>query len=135
MSAESATLAGRAAAEALQVDACTITRVAGQTTDLQTAAVTPTTVTVYSGKCRIQGHSGHSPSTARPVTVGGAYTFQSPFELQIPMSVVGVQINDVVTVTASVLDPDLPGRKYWVKELAAKTHATSRRFGIELVAG
>lgn len=129
--AAAATLRGRSAIEALMVDACTITRVTDTTTDLQTAAVTATADTIYSGKCRIQ-QQGH---IARPVTVGGSYEFQSAFELQVPMSAIGILVNDIVTVTASVLDQDLVGRSYWVKEPAAKTHATSRRFGIELVSG
>lgn len=132
MSAASVTQAGRIAAERNMVDACTITRQTGTSTDLQTAVVTPTIATIYAGKCRVQGHS---PSMARPETVGAAYVFQTPFVLQVPMSVTDVRVNDIVTITASVLDPDLPGRTYWVKELAAKTHMTSRRFGIIEVAG
>jgi hypothetical protein len=132
VSRESVTLQARTAAEAGMVDTCTISRKTGDSTDLQSAAVTVTIATIYSGKCRVQGHS---PSMARPESVGGAYVFQTPFELQLPMSVTGVQVNDIVTITTSVLDQDLAGRTYWVKELFAKTHATSRRIGIIEVAG
>jgi hypothetical protein len=113
------------------VDACTITRVTGQTTNTQTAAITPTTATVYTGKCRLQQQGRMS----RPTTVAEEYVFQTQRELQLPMSVTGVRINDIVTVTASALDPDSAGRTYWVRELFDKTHGTSRRIGIEEVSG
>ena len=54
MSAETLTLRGRLAAEQLMQDACTITRTTGSSTNLQSGAVTKTTSTVYSGKCRVQ---------------------------------------------------------------------------------
>ena len=131
MSAASVLVRGRQAAEALMVDACTITRVTGQTTNTQTAAITPTTATVYTGKCRLQQQGRMS----RPTTVAEEYVFQTQRELQLPMSVTGVRINDIVTVTASALDPDSAGRTYWVRELFDKTHGTSRRIGIEEVSG
>jgi hypothetical protein len=132
MSATSAVLAGRRAAERNMADACTITRVTGDTTDLQTAAVDKTTATIYSGKCRVQQTRGIS----RPTTVAEVYVFQTRYELQLPVATSpDIQINDVVTVTAAALDADLVGRTYWVRELANKTHATARRLGIEEVGG
>jgi hypothetical protein len=53
------------------------------------------------------------------------------YVLQLPMSVTGVQVEDVVAITASGLDPDLPGRKFRVASQAAKTHASARR--LELI--
>lgn len=132
MSAESITLAGRAAAERNMLDACTITRVTGQTTNLQNGQVTDTVETIYSGKCSIQQNGRLS----RPTTVAGAYVFQTAYELKLPIATsAGVDINDVVNVTAAVLDPDLAGRTYWVRELAAKSFATARRLGVEEVSG
>lgn len=131
MTPEQAILAGRAAAEALMIDTCTITRVTSETPDLQTGLITTETMVVYTGPCRIQ-QKGH---LSRPTTVAEAYLYQSPVELQLPMAVTAVRIRDDVTIDTSVLDPALAGQHYWVKEPAAKTHATSRRFGIESVAG
>lgn len=132
MSAASVLVRGRQAAEALMVDACTITRVTGEVTDLQTGVVTQTTEQIYAGKCRIQQNGRLS----RPVTVAGSYVFQTAYELQLPIGTSpGIGINDAVAVDAAVFDPDLSGRTYWVRELAAKTHATSRRCGIEEVSG
>lgn len=131
MSAASITLAGRAAALKIMVDTCTITRKTGTATDLQTGVVSSTTETIYAGRCRVQQHGRLS----RPTTVAEAYVFQTAYELQLPMTAVDIAINDVVVVNTSVLDPDLTGRNYWVRELAAKTHGTSRRIGIEEVGG
>lgn len=129
MSAEAFTLLGRAAAEQLMVDACTITRETSHTTDPDTGVRTPTFATVYDGRCRIQQQTGVS----RPATTGEALVYQLPITVQVPMSVTGVQVDDIVTITASVLDPDLAGRDLWVRELYHKTHATCRRLGCEEV--
>jgi hypothetical protein len=130
VTAASVTAAGRRMAESLMVDTCLITRVTGSTTDPDTGEVTPTTATVYSGRCRMQ----QLAAVARPNDVGESYVFQQPFVLQLPMvGSGGIQAGDQVEVTASVLDPDLPGRKFWVRELADGTHKTARRIGLEEV--
>jgi hypothetical protein len=69
MSATTATLRGRLAAEANMVDACTIQRVTGTTTNDTTGVVTPTYTTIYSGKCRMQQTvpvSKAQPRSAKP---------------------------------------------------------------------
>ncbi len=133
MSATSVTLRGRVAALALMQDQCTITRVTGQTTNLQTGVVTNTTSTIYTGVCRVQRLP--SGGLSRPATVGEAQLYQQPLYVQVPTTVAGVLLGDVVTITASVLDADLVGRSFWVKELPAKTHTTAHRFGVEEVTG
>lgn len=133
MSATSVTLRGQNAALAQMQDACTITRVTGQTTNLQTGAVTNTTSTIYTGKAKIQQLV--SGGLARPASVGEAQVWQLPLHVHVPMTVTGVQVGDIVTVTASVLDPDLVGRSFWVKELFHKSYATARRLGLEEVTG
>ncbi len=130
MSAATALARGRVAAEALMVDACTITRPAVTFTNPDTGQQTIEATAVYSGPCRIQQHV---PGGSRPSDVGEAYDLMLRLELQIPMSVTGVQVNDVVTMTSSVHDPDLPGRTFRVRDLAHKTHATARRLGLEEV--
>lgn len=124
-----ALLRGRAAAEALMVDTCTIRRKTGETTDPDTGVITPTLTTIYTGKCRIQQQSG----IARPADVGQANVFLSRLELQIPMAVTGVDSDDEAVIDTSVNDPDLVGRVFHVRELAHKTHATARRFQVDEV--
>lgn len=127
MSVATALAAGRRAAEALMVDACSITRGGTQTTDDLTGDVTSTPTSVYAGRCRVQ----QQVAFARAGDVGEATRWYSRLELQIPATTVGVQVNDRVTVTASVNDPDLVGRVFEVRGLAHKTHATAHRLQIE----
>lgn len=123
MSAASVMAAGRGAAERLMQDTCTIRRVVSESTDPGSGVVTPTYSTVYSGKCRVQ-----QAGAASRVEAGQASLLMLPFQVQVPMSVTGVQAEDQVVITAS-LDPDLVGRVFVVKDLAHKTHATARRLG------
>lgn len=118
---------GRAAAEALMTDACVIKRVTGEATDANTGVVTPTSSTLYTGKCRVQQRA---PS-ASPATVGEAYALMLQLEVQLPMSVTGLQADDQITITASANDPDLVGRVFVIRDLAHKSHATSRRVGVQ----
>lgn len=118
---------GRAAAERLMVDACVIRRVTDSTTDPDTGVITPTYTTIYTGKCRIQ----QPTAQARTEQAGEAYALMLRLEVQVPMSVTGVQAEDEVLLTASAHDPDLVDRTFLVRDLAHKTHATMRRIGIE----
>jgi Family of unknown function (DUF6093) len=127
MSATTATLRGRAAAENLMIDACTVQRVTGSATNDTTGVVTPTYSTIYTGKCRVQ----QVVPIAKPANVGEAAVWLQRLVLQLPMSVVGIQSDDLVTITASVLDGDLVGRTFHVRELGHKTHATARRVQLE----
>lgn len=126
MSAASVLARGRTAAEALMVDACMIQEITGESTGAG-GVVTPTYATVYAGKCRIQ----QPDAQARQEDAGEAYLLMSRRQLQIPATVTGVRADQVVTITASVHDPDLVGRVFVVRDEFAKTHATSRRVGIE----
>lgn len=127
MSALDALARGRAAAEALMVDACTIKRLDTQTTDSETGQVTNTYTEIYSGKCKVQ-RSG-LVSVARPQQVGQAQLYTSTLELHVPMSVTGANADDLVSIDTS-MDPDLVGRDLHLRELAHKTYATARRFGL-----
>lgn len=129
MSAQSAILAGRVAAERLMIDTCTIVRVTGVTTDPVNGRPAETTTPVYSGRCRIQQRG----ATGSRTDVADASVVQVTYELQLPMSAAAVLVEDRVTVTAAALDPQLVGRVWRVAGQAAKTHATSRRVEIREV--
>lgn len=133
MSARSITLRGRTTSERNMVDACTITRPAGAPVwDDATGTYTqapPTTV--YTGKCRVQMPQAQNRN---PAAGDVEWTVQA-FEVQVPMSAVGVHVDDTVTVTASDLDSDLVGRVFKVVSLAHKTHMTSRRLACDEVTG
>lgn len=126
MSVSVALAAGRRAAERLMVDQCTIRRRTGETTD-DDGNVTPTYSDLYAGRCRIQQHVGQ----AAQADVGEDYQLLLRLEVHLPMSVVGLEVGDVIEVTASVHDSDLPGRSFVVRDLAHKSHATARRVGVQ----
>jgi hypothetical protein len=100
MSATSITLRGRIAAEALMVDTCTIKRLTGSSTDQDTGVVTPTYSTTYTGKCRLKLPT----AVARPITVGEAQEFTQHPILSLPATTTGIEVDDIVTITASLLD-------------------------------
>jgi hypothetical protein len=127
MSAAAALACGRALSESLMVDSCVIKRVAGEVTDPFSGTITPTYSTIYTGKCRVQ----HREAQGREETPGQAFLIMLLLELQLPMSVTGLQVDDQVTITASAHDPDLPGRVFFIRDLMHKTHATARRVSIQ----
>ena len=129
MSAESAILDGRRAAEELMVDTCRIRRVTGTTTNPD-GTVSATYEPVHAGKCRIQTRD---PYEQRPEAGEHSFTVVRDI-LQLPMSVTSVQVGDVVDQVVSALDPDLSGREWRVAGPSRKTHQTMRRFFISEVA-
>jgi hypothetical protein len=123
MSAASALARGRTAAEALMQDACTIRRVTGESTGAG-GVITPTYgPDLYAGKCRVQTKA----ETGAATDVGEATVYVGRHEVQLPISVLGLAEGDQVTITASVLDPDLVGKVFTVRDITAKTHLTARR--------
>lgn len=112
----------RAAAEEGMVDTCTIKRVTGETLDANDAVV-PTYTTLYTGVCRIQQQQPY----AERKDVGEAYLLALRLEVQLPMTVIGLEPDDVLTIVTSLMDADLPGREFVVRDLAHKTDASSRR--------
>ncbi len=126
MSATSVTLRGRAAAEALMADAVTIQRRTGETTDPDTGVVAPTYATVYAGKAKVQA----AQFSGSPSTVGEAELLIAQMQVHIPMSATGVTSDDLVTVTASALDPELVGKTFRVRGASHKSYLTARRYSV-----
>lgn len=128
--AEAAVRAGRRAAEALMVDACTIEhRTTASALDETTGRVTRSATTVYTGPCRVQS----AQAQPREVEVAGRTSTTQTLTVSIPVAAAGVRVNAVVTVTASLLDPSLVGRRFRVAGLLHKTHATAQRLQVEEV--
>lgn len=102
-------------------DACTIQRGGARTTDANGDVTQPTT-TIYVGKCRIQ----QAIAQAQREDVGEDHLLLLRLEVQLPMSVTGLEVGDRITITASG-DADLVGRVFLAHDLAHKTEATARR--------
>jgi hypothetical protein len=115
---------GQAAAEDSMVDTCVIRRRTGESTDPHSGVITPVYASQdpYAGKCRVQ----QSTAQAREQDAGEDFLLLLRLEVQLPMSVVGLEVGDEVTITTS-RDPDLPGRVFLIRDLAHKTDATARR--------
>jgi hypothetical protein len=129
VSAVGAALRGRQAAEALMVDACTVTRPGEPVTDPETGNVTPGSTFVYSGPCKVQ----QTISQASNPTAGGhSFTVQDS-RVDFPVSAGPLEVSDTVTITASALDPQLVGRVFRVAELFHKSYATAQRTRVEEV--
>lgn len=119
--------AGRGWAESLMIDTCLIRRQMGLVTDPATGAVTAAYETVYQGKCKVQTFTNRELFKDAAVH---QFIVQR-YEVDIPVSVAGVEPNDEVLMVSSVFDPDLAGRSYRVVGLMNKSMATARRLGVE----
>lgn len=128
MSRASALARGQAIAELSMVDACTIRRVTGTTTDQVTGVCTKSYLNPnpYSGKCRVQATLARS----QPHEVGEDFVLLLRLQLQLPVAVTGLTVGDEVTITAAVHDQDLVGRVFLVRDLMHKSDPTARRVDI-----
>jgi hypothetical protein len=129
VSALSAIVQGRAAAEAIMLDVCVIERVTGEPgpvdpdTGERTAAAT---TTIYTGKCRVQTYEAHEQT---PDSGAHVYSVQR-YAVHVPVGT-DARVDDTVTVTSSVMDPHLAGRHYTVVALLHKSLATANRLAVD----
>ncbi|ERI39184.1 hypothetical protein M707_02725 [Arthrobacter sp. AK-YN10] len=118
----------RAAAESLMLDTCTVHRPGEPITDSD-GNVTPSLTLLYTGPCKIQQTLAQS---SNPVAGGHQYTVQDT-RWDTPVLSVPFEVDDVVTITDAVLDPQLTGRVFRVTEPFHKTGATAQRTRVEEV--
>lgn len=130
MTATSAAVRGRAAAERLMADACTITDgAAEQVYDAGSDSyTTPAGSTRHAGACKIRPRD----NADRVVEAAGQTVSLWPYIVSVPMSVTTVELNDVVTVTACQLDPSLVGTVLRVRQVLQGSYVTARRLGCEV---
>lgn len=114
------------------IDACSISRSGGEETydDTTGEYTTPASVLIYAGPCEIQVTDSLN---AQDADAGGEIATVLRLTLKVPVSVTGVRIDDVATVTDSVLDPDLVDRSFRIVAPHAKSFSTARRFQVEEV--
>lgn len=131
MSAIDAVLAGRAAAEALMVDAGEL-----RGPDVR-GPLNPATgkYDVQPGPLKYSGKAKHQTTD----TIGDAkeaaerVVMRTRFEVHLPMSAPAAAVDDVWTCTSAVLDPELAGRRFRIVSLLHKTFMTARRITVEEV--
>lgn len=120
----------RRAAEALMVDACTVTTAGSGATDDLTGEVTGGTTTLYAGRCKVQ----QAAALGQRADVGELSTVLLRLEVHLPIAgTEAVTRGAVVTITAAAHDSALVGRTFQVHDLSFKTFATARRLGVEEV--
>lgn len=133
MSRDSVLDMGRAAAAAGMVDACTITRETGSSTDRDTGQRTPQEATIYTGPCRLQEIFGFSRDTSPSPDQSQLARYRV---LQLPVtSSLDVRVGDQVLITACPNDPDMVSARMVVRDQSGKTEATVRRIGVEEITG
>lgn len=128
MTATSAVLRGRRAAEKLMVDACSVARITGRT-EGPGGVITNVTTPVYVGKCRLMVRTRERLGGSWQ-NVGEAQLIISRLELQLPVSAPEVVEGDRVLMTASFLDPLIPGKTFVVRDSMLKSHLTARRITV-----
>ena len=121
--------AGRALAEALMLDTCTAVRRGSASTNSTTGAVTVSSTTLYSGKCRVQ-NAGLAAQTVE--AAGRTATVERP-TIHVPVGAFAARPGDVITITASETDATLVGRVYRVVGAQVKSLATAYRLPVEEV--
>lgn len=130
MSAESATLAGRAAAEAQMLDSCLITRGGGSPVWDEATGTwsTPAGTTVYSGPCKLQTRDVQA---ANPDVAGSRVTLVD-WTVHLPVDGSGaVRQGDLITMTTCQLDAAAVGRTFTVTGPHLGTAKTARRLPVK----
>jgi hypothetical protein len=134
VTAATATLAGRRAADGLMTDTCTITRGNPNPGPFDTVTgtySTPAATVIYTGKCRARG----SARFDKVVDAGGQPITLYRFTVSLPVDGTVFHVDDIVLLTSSALDPALAGLLLRVREPEFGSQITARRLGCEVNAG
>lgn len=119
MSARTAVLAGRKAAEALMTDHATITR--PTVTTGPDGLDTMTEAPVWAGPCKVQTYEAHETAA----NAAGALVTIQRYSIHLPHHVDAVRVGDLIRVTGYL-------SVFRVTGLFDKTHVTSRRFQVDV---
>ena len=111
------------------LDTCTATRPGAPSTDGTTGAVTTSSTSLYSGRCKVQA-SGNS---AQAVEAAGRTATVERLEVHVPVGAFTPRPGDVVTITAAANDSALVGRVYRVTAANIKSLASAYRLPVEEV--
>lgn len=131
MSVGSAVARGRALAESLMVDTCTVSTWTGRTAQNETTgAETKVYSVAFTSRCKVQQRAQNQTSEPE---VGGRRMAVDEVEIHLPVATTQVLEGQVVTITAvgSLSDSRLVGRKFVVSSPMNKTHATATRLTVK----
>ena len=131
MSRESATLAGRRAAEAGMSDTWAVYRYTDGPLNETTGQYEPTATTIYDGPAKLQSFESYEQN---PVAGAYDYTVMRPI-LHLPVNTASalVKVGDTAVCLASPMDADLVGREVTIEGIQSKTYMTARRFPVSEV--
>ena len=131
MSRQSATLAGRRAAETGMTDTWAVYRYTDGVLNETTGQYTPTATTVYSGPGKLQSFESYEQN---PVAGARDYTVMRPI-LHLPVNTASalVKVGDTAVCLASPMDADLVDREVTIEGEQSKTYMTARRFPVSEV--
>lgn len=119
MSARTAVIAGRKAAEALMVDRAAVTRPTVTTGPAGLDQVTETPV--WTGPCKVQTYEAHEIAA----NAAGALVTLQRYSIHLPHHVDVVRVGDLIRVAGYL-------SVFRVTGLFDKTHVTSRRFQVDV---
>lgn len=119
MSARTAVIVGRRAAEALMVDKATVTRPTVTTGPDGLDQVTETPV--WAGPCKVQTYEAHETAA----NAAGALVTIQRYSIHLPHRVDAVRVGDLIRVAGYL-------SVFRVTGLFDKTHVTSRRFQVDV---
>lgn len=119
MSARTAIIAGRRAAEALMTDHAAITR--PTVTTGPDGLDTMTEAPVWAGPCKVQTYEAHETSA----NAAGALVTIQRYSIHLPHHVDVVRVGDLIRVAGYL-------SMFRVTGLFDKTHVTSRRFQVDV---
>lgn len=117
----------QAVSQTAMPDTCTITASGGGSFDPATGEYTSTASTIYAGACRIRQYGNAQDNV---VLVGDLDAVLARYVVTLPASATGIEINHVLTVTASD-DPALVGRTFNVAHVPTQSWPTDRRILVE----
>ena len=114
------------------VDTVKITRASGEpVTDPETWEVTFPEITVYEGRGRVVLTAPSSETTDQGAAT---FTIQS-LSLHVPVGAGPLQVDDLVEITASPLDPSRVGRTMNITALHDGSLTTAQRVKVEQITG
>ena len=114
------------ATESLMIDSCVVERRSGEVTDPVTGVVSDAWVTLYEGKCKVQGRS----AVASERIAAGLLKVGEQLQVHFPVGQ-GFQLDDRVTIVSATLNADLAGNQYRFTENARGSIRTADRWNVE----